>query len=108
VGQVVENWKQPDDGFLPGVEDATLSWRYVIREGKAFVGRLHVSFQPAYHSKGGKDVEIFVLTLTARGKPLGKGIDGAVAFLDLGHEWIVRGFKELTTPAMHQIWQLQA
>jgi uncharacterized protein (TIGR04255 family) len=107
VSRVIVNWKQPDDVFLPGIEDATLSWRYVIRDRKNFVGRLHVSLQPAYRSQDGTDSEIFVLTLTARGKPLGKGLEGALAFLDLGHEWIVRGFKDLTTPEMHQVWQLQ-
>lgn len=107
VDLVIVNWKPPNHEFLRVIEDATFSWRYVIRERKNFVGRLHVSFQPAYRTVGAEDMEIFVLTLTARGKPLGKGLDGALAFLDLGHDWIVRAFKDLTTPEMHQIWQLQ-
>jgi uncharacterized protein (TIGR04255 family) len=107
LGRVLVNWNAPTHAFLPEIEDARLAWRYVIRDKKAFIGRLHVSLQPAYRSKDGADTEIFVLTLTARGKPVGKGLDGAFAFLDLGHEWIVRGFKDLTTLEMHQIWQLQ-
>jgi uncharacterized protein (TIGR04255 family) len=107
VARVMTNWHEPAGAFLPGVEDATLSWRYVIREGKRFVGRLHVSLQPAYRSTD-KQEPIFVLTLTARGSPIGKGIDGAFGFLDVGHEWIVRGFKDLTTTEMHKVWQLQA
>ena len=68
VSRVMVNWHQTDDSFLPGIEDATLSWRYVIRAQKNFLGRLHVSLQPAYRSQDGTDSEIFVLTLTARGK----------------------------------------
>lgn len=107
VGRVMVNWKETKHDFLPRVEDARLSWRYVIRDEKRFVGRLHVSLQPAYRANENTETGIFVLTLTARGKPLGKGLDGALAFLDLGHEWIVRGFADLTTPEMHQVWQRQ-
>lgn len=108
VSAILRNWHEPTREFLPRVEDAKLAWRYEIRDGKSFVGRLHISFQPAYRSSDGKATELFLMTLTARGKPLGDGIGGALAFLDLGHEWIVRGFADLTTPEMHQVWQRQS
>jgi uncharacterized protein (TIGR04255 family) len=107
VERVIKDWNPLDHRFLGAIEDATLSWRYLIRDRKGFRGRLHVSFQPAYRTIGDDDVKIFVLTITARGKPIGTGLDGALGFLELGHEWIVRGFADLTTPEMHQIWQRQ-
>lgn len=104
LGRVLRNWDNPTENFLPAIEDARFSSRYVIRNGNDFVGRLHVSLQSAYQSSPTVN-PVFVFTLTARGKPLGSGLEGALAFLELGHEWIVRGFAELTTPEMHVIWQ---
>jgi uncharacterized protein (TIGR04255 family) len=106
LNRVFVNWSPSAGGFLPAAEDAQFTSRYVIRDGKDFLGRLHVSMQSAYRpgESGTPDTAIFVLNLTARGKPMGSGIDGALKFLDLGHEWIVRGFAELTTPTMHGIW----
>jgi hypothetical protein len=43
---------------------------------------------------------MFVLNLTARGL-LGKSTE----FLDLGREWIVRSFAEMTTTEMHEVWK---
>jgi hypothetical protein len=48
---------------------------------------------------------MFVLTLTARGRPIGEGIEGALAMLDIGREWIVRGFASVTTRTMHDVWR---
>ena len=48
---------------------------------------------------------IFVLNLTARGEPLGDGVNGAFAFLELARDWIVKGFDELTRPEMHRVWE---
>lgn len=104
---VIVPWRESDHKFLPKIEDARMAWRYVIRRDSVFLGRLHVSLQPAYRTKKGSGSEdaILVLTLTARGKPLDNTTDGALAFLDIGHEWIVRGFAELTTPAMREkVW----
>ena len=47
---------------------------------------------------------MFALTLTARGAPIGDNLEGAFAFLDLGHRSIVLGFDELTTDLMHSVW----
>jgi uncharacterized protein (TIGR04255 family) len=110
LNSVFVNWSPAGEGFLPAAEDAQFSSRYVIRDGKNFVGRLHVATQSAFRptgTGGAPDTAIFVLNLTARGKPLGSGIDGALKFLDLGHEWIVKGFDQLTTPTMHTIWGKQ-
>lgn len=102
--RVFSNWKLAASGsFLPEPEDVNFNARYPIVVAGEFAGRLHVSVQPAY---SGED-PLFVSTLTARGNPLGPGLDGALRFLDLGHEWIVQGFTDSTTPAMHQQWSRQ-
>lgn len=49
--------------------------------------------------------EILNLNMVARGTPTPSDIDGAIAFLRLGHEWIVRAFAEITTPEMHAKWK---
>ena len=44
---------------------------------------------------------MYVLNLTARGMYSGMGFE----FFDIGREWIVKAFKELTTAHMHGIWR---
>ncbi len=94
------------DPFLPSVEDARMGFRYVMRDrrGRA-AGRLNVNFEPARSRTD--DRPIFVLTLTARGEPAGVNEAPVMKMLDLGHEWIVRGFKSMTTHSMHDIWGLK-
>ncbi len=90
--------------FLPEPEDAGFRMRFVIsgETGKP-VGRLHAGVQPAW--KKIDNSPILALNLTARGVPLGAGVDGAFAFFDLGRRWIVNGFADLTTPDMQRVWE---
>jgi uncharacterized protein (TIGR04255 family) len=104
VGEVVTVWTDHySDNFLSNPEDVSFRARFRIRgaDDKP-LGRLHVVLQPAFSRTDQQP--IFVLTLTARGEPLGSGIDAAMNFMDLGREWIVRGFTSITTQRMHQIW----
>lgn len=91
-------------GFLPLPEDVVhYVARYPIVEmSKELRGRLTVEFQSAYLTSDRS--EVLSLNMIARGKPLTPDVDGALAFLNIGHEWIVRGFTELTTPEMHSKW----
>lgn len=77
-------------------------------ESGEFLGRLHIAlqsgFRPPSHSGSESAEPVFVLTLTARGKPLGEGEAGVLAFLDAGRRAIVTAFDSITTPAMHRIW----
>jgi hypothetical protein len=86
-------------GILPEPEVVILNARYVM---PARPGRLHVSAQPAVRRSDGKHV--LQLTLTARGKPDSSAIADILRWFDEGHDWIVYGFVDVTTPAMHQIW----
>ncbi len=94
--------------FLPGEEQVAAEMKYVmtLRERpEEPVGRLSVALAPAFRPP---QTPIFVLTLVARGAPLGKGLAGVKAFAELAHEWIVRGFTDLTTAAMHTVWQRES
>lgn len=83
-------------------EEVRLDMSYLMKVEDEPKGRLRVSIAPGFMREGSKPM--FAMTLTARGEPLGDGISGALAFLDLGHEWIVRGFDALTSEAMHITW----
>jgi len=67
------------------------------------LGRLHVGLQPAYTSVDGHP--IFVINMTARGKPEPADLEGAFRLFDHEHEWIVRGFTSITTKHMHELWR---
>jgi hypothetical protein len=90
--------------FLPSPEDVALRMRFVIPDlaGNP-IGRLHAVVQPAW--KKPDNSPILTLNLTARGAPIGEGIEGAFAFFDLGRNWIVNGFADLTTPDMQRMWE---
>jgi uncharacterized protein (TIGR04255 family) len=95
---------EPRGGVLPQAEDLLFSCRYVMRdERSAPLGRLHVSMQS--HYKVSDQAPLYVLQLTARGAPQGEGLEGALTFLDQGHAWIVRGFTDITTSEMHDLWK---
>jgi hypothetical protein len=85
--------------FLPAPETVSVSARYLMPERR---GRLHVTSQPAIRRVDSH--QVMQLTLTARGKPESSRVPDIVAWFDQGHEWIVNGFVDLTTPTMHEIW----
>lgn len=87
--------------FLPEPEDIALQFRYRIPEEAGSVSRLLIVANPGFDSTG---KPVLGLTLTARGG-LSQGGEGSLASrLDLGREWIVRGFTEVTSKTMHQHW----
>ena len=93
----------PSD-FRPDPEDEQLTVRFVMRDSSGEpLGRLQISATPAY--RRADHLPIYVLTFTARGLAHAETIEGALAFLDRGHEWIVRTFVDLTTEEMHSVWR---
>jgi uncharacterized protein (TIGR04255 family) len=93
---------RPVDYEVPS-ESLRLAAAYPIVHEGSKVGRLHLSADPAIRRSDGRN--IIVLTFTARGTPLGKGIPGVGKFLDLGRESAMRAFVGLTRKEMHQIWR---
>jgi uncharacterized protein (TIGR04255 family) len=91
------------DDFLSAPEDARIQMRFLIpAEGGEPVGRLHTVIEPRFRAADG--APLYTFTLTARGKPSTEDIKGVMGFLDLGHEWVVRGFASMTTESMHREW----
>lgn len=104
MDQVFSFWSQPPSDFLQGPENVSVTVRYLIPDehGKP-IGRLYVDIQPAFRNLDFRPM--LILNLTARGAPLAGDSDGILGFFDLGREWIVRGFAEITTNKMHAIWR---
>jgi uncharacterized protein (TIGR04255 family) len=90
------------DGFLPVPESVEVAARYPILRGGEPVGRLHITSSPVQSVQTGS--WLFLLTLTARGRPATRDVEGVLDFLDLGREHVVRGFASVTTPDAHKTW----
>jgi uncharacterized protein (TIGR04255 family) len=113
LARLLAPWSgRPSDGFLPVPEDERITASYRIPGPEADsepFGYLNVNAERVIHqaAPGGPSEEQILLQVFARGRPLGDGIEGVLAALDLGHEWVVRGFRSLTTPEMHGRWGLE-
>lgn len=93
--------------FLPESEDLRFQARWRIPdENGAPIGRLYASAEPAF--KVGNEEPIYLMTMVARLMVPGSGLADAIKAIDNGHEWIVRGFKDLTTDEMHRQWGLES
>lgn len=106
--KVFTSLARAEGAFLAAPEQYSTDLQYVMASpahGEQ-LGRLHVTITPGFRRPAG--APIFVLNLTARGAPIGPGLLGVQTFADLAHEWIVRGFADLTTDAMHKAWKREA
>ena len=92
------------EGFLPPSEQSRYAAQYVMPRGDGSPpGRLYVSVEPGYIM--GEKTPMYIMKLTARGAPQGRCCAGVIKTMDIGHEWIVRGFTTLTSREMHQAWE---
>lgn len=90
-------------GFLGKPETTELTTSFLILDNeKRTRGRLHVSAQPAFQRTDNKPA--LVLTITGRGAAFDETEAGVLSFLQLAHEWVVKGFTAITTEAMHREW----
>jgi uncharacterized protein (TIGR04255 family) len=85
--------------WLPTPENVSFNTRFVMPGNQ---GRFHVALQPVIRNADAASA--LQLTLTARGQPSNGDLADVLAWFDLGHEWIVRGFTDLTTDQMHKAW----
>lgn len=93
---VGKEWRAP-------LEDLAFVARYPFLDDAAKpFGRLTANMSTVV---GQANVPQMRLELTARGMPRGVGLDGVLAFHDIGHAAIVRCFAAITTPAMHARWE---
>ena len=87
--------------FLPEPEDISLSVRYRIPDQPG-IARLYVAVNPGFDQQGNPGLR---LTLTAHGGLEPDGASSLETSLNVGREWIVRGFADLTSRTMHEIWE---
>lgn len=105
VGDVISPWAGAfSDSFLPDPEGIEIAAHFVMMrpDRPDPAGRLHI--QGVVVAERGTNKKALQLTLTARGQPFDPSIDGVLAFLNLGREYIVKGFASFTTPMMHTTW----
>lgn len=93
-------WKQTTRRFLPNPENVSWQAEFSLPEKK---GHLIVSLKQAIRTED--KVSLFVLELTARGVGESTSKDAVREWFDLAHEWIVRGFTDLTNPEVHLVWE---
>jgi uncharacterized protein (TIGR04255 family) len=93
-------WGDVTIGFLKTPESVSVAGSFLMpNEG----GRLHFATQNLVRNRD--QLQVVQLRLTARGLPYSESLDGVLAWMDLGREWIVRGFADLTSPSAHTRWQ---
>ena len=92
-------WHQPPTPAPGEPEDFTIRLRFPIdnEKGKP-IGRLHVEVLTALRAADSRPM--YVMNLVARGL-YGMNFD----FFDIGRQWIVKSFEQLTTEDMHRIWR---
>ncbi|WP_163098570.1 TIGR04255 family protein [Acidithiobacillus ferrianus] len=107
AGKVFQCWNSAYvDSTVPEIESIQMAVSHIINSAKnEFLGRLHVTIEPAFRNED--DKPIFVMTLTARGKPLNPDISGVMEMLDIGRKLVVETFTAMTTKGMHEVWEKQ-
>ncbi len=88
--------------WLPLPDQLAINLSYPMPDNR---GRLHLEINPAVKSTNDKRRFVMQFALTARGRPEAKTIESALEWLDMGHEWIVRGFVDFTQKHWHSIWK---
>ena len=94
-------WKKERHHFLPNPTNVAWQVRFELPEGK---GWLNVKLNQATRKIDG--VPSLILELTARGFGPEKTAQAMRSWFDLAHEWIVRGFTDLTEKEIQNtIWK---
>jgi uncharacterized protein (TIGR04255 family) len=92
-----------DAEFLPHTDTAEWNGRWTIRDAHgAPAGWLTASAEPALRQRDQRPIYLLTMTGVLPGQVAGKEV--VFEQLDLAHEWIVRGFADLTTKEMHDRW----
>jgi uncharacterized protein (TIGR04255 family) len=94
-------WEKTKERFLPKPEKVSWQKEFLLPEKK---GHLIVSCKQAIQKED--KVPLLVLELKTRGIDESATKDRMREWFDLAHEWIVRGFTDLTTPEIQKrIWE---
>lgn len=93
-------WMQRKERFLPNPEGFAWKAEFPMKEK---MGRLAVSLKQAIRAED--KVPLFVLELNARGLDESADKKDFLKWFAIAHEWIVRGFSDLTTPEVQKFWE---
>lgn len=93
-------WRQMAGRFLPSPENIAWQTNFPLPENK---GNLTVNLKQAIRTED--KVPLLVLELTARWLGESTSKIAIREWFDVAHEWIVRGFTDLTTPEIHKFWE---
>jgi len=93
-------WKQTKERFLPNPEKIAWQTDFPLPEKK---GHLIVNLKQATRTED--KVTLLVLELKTRGIGESTNEEAIREWFDLSHDWIVRGFTDLTTPEIQKIWE---
>lgn len=99
--QLLTSWSGKRSGnYLPSLESLNLGCSFLMVPEN---GRLYVTVQ---HLKRAIDsAEVIQIRLFARGKPQSGNDTDVMKCMDLCHEWIVRGFTDITSEPAHKRWE---
>lgn len=101
INELVAPWAgQHSDAFLPEPDEVRLAAQYALPDD---AGYLTIELTPAIRQDTGATASL--LRVGARGWPVSPDHDSVLAFFDLAHDWIVRGFTSFTTTTMHERWE---
>lgn len=92
-------WAKSAEQFLPLPENLNMSGSFAMPDK---VGRLHFTLQRVFRAIDER--EAIQLQLFARGKPKSSSLEDILSWMDLGRDWIVRGFTDMTSPEAHKLW----
>ena len=93
-------WKQTKERFLPNPEKIAWQTEFPMPEK---MGHLIINLKQATRTED--KVTLLVLELKTRGIGKSASKEAIREWFDLAHEWIVRGFTDLTTPEIQKIWE---
>jgi len=94
-------WRQDRSRFLPPAYEAA-QWRTAFRLPDD-AGRLHITIQTGF--KRPDNSPILILEMKARGMAKDQSFDSIWKWFDLAHEWIVKGFADLTDKTLQsRLW----
>jgi uncharacterized protein (TIGR04255 family) len=86
--------------FLPPPETLTIAGAVRMPEDR---GRLHFATQHVIRQIDQR--EAIQLRLVARGRPQTTSDDDVLKWIDMGHEWIVLGFADITSAKAQELWK---
>jgi uncharacterized protein (TIGR04255 family) len=94
-------WQGQKNDFLPPIEHVNLRSAFILPGRR---GRLHISIRDGKRQEDAQSVLLFELTV--RGFPPDQSPDAMWQWFDTAHEWIVKGFTDLTSADIQKnVWR---